>query len=74
MDTKNENFEKLPLKERIIITTSGQLIRYIRGHEDAKILSKEDASKLIGSVKKLTAIARGEEPVEHKPGDKMVIN
>ena len=63
---KNVEFEKLPLKERIVITTSSQLIKHIRGLESSGLLTREPASKLIGCVKKLTAIANGEEPKEEK--------
>lgn len=75
MDKKVE-FENLPLKERIIITTSSQLIKHVRGLESANLLQREQASKLIGCVRKLTAIARGEDVTEKEitPGKKIIIN
>jgi len=61
---KKEDFEKLPLKERVVITTSAQLIKHIRGLESANLLDREKTAKLIGCVMKLRAIANGEEPRE----------
>jgi len=63
MDKKVE-FETLPLKERIIITTSSQLVKHVRGLESSGLLTQEPAAKLIGCVRKLSSIARGEQIVE----------
>lgn len=73
---KKEDFEKLPLKERIVITTSSQLIKHVRGLESANLLNREQAAKLIGCVRKLSAIANGEEVKESElaPGKKIIIN
>lgn len=57
-------FDKLPLKERIVTTASSGLIKFFRGMEMAGLLNKEQVAKQIGRVKKLSAIARGEEPTE----------
>ena len=54
--------ETLSLKDKIVETTSSKLIKHFRGLEDAGIIDKETTANLIGCVKKLTAIARGEEP------------
>lgn len=61
-----KEFEKLPLKERILITASGKLIKHIRGLESAQVIAKDNASSLIGCVKKIVAIAKGEEQVATK--------
>lgn len=61
---KKEDFEKLPLKERIVITASSQLIKHFRGLESSGISTREATAKLIGCVKKLSSIARGEEVTE----------
>lgn len=52
--------QELPIHERIIRTTSSKLIKHFRGLESAGIIDRETASNLIGSVKKLVSVARGE--------------
>lgn len=59
-----QSFDELPLKERILKTASSKLVKHFRGLENAGFLPKEDASKLIGCVKKIVAIAEGQEVVE----------
>ena len=66
MEEQKKTFEELPLKERIIITTSTSLIKHFRGLEMAGVISKEVTAKQIGRVKKLTSIAKGEEVKETK--------
>lgn len=51
-------FEKLPLKERIIVTASGKLTKHFKGLEAASLLNAQEASTLIGCVKKLASIAQ----------------
>ena len=53
------DFEKLPLEERILITASSKLIKHFRGIEKAGLLDEEQASSLIGCVKKIVSIAEG---------------
>lgn len=60
----NTAFEKLPLKERIIITASSKLMKHFRGLESAGMLDAQTTANLVGCVKKITAIAKGEEPTE----------
>lgn len=63
MHTKNmNNLDKLPLKDRIIVTASSKLLKHFRGLESAGMLDKETTANLVGCVKKITAIAKGEEP------------
>jgi len=50
-------FEGLTLEEQIIRTTSGKLIKHFRGLEDANFIDREAASSMIGTVKKLAAVA-----------------
>ena len=57
---KTIEFEQLPLKEKIIRTTSTKLIKHFRGLENAGMLRKEEAANLIGCVKKLNSVASGE--------------
>lgn len=59
MDEEQE-FLNLPLPVRIAKTTSSQLLKHLRGLEKAGILPREEASKLIGCVKKLTSLAIGD--------------
>lgn len=66
----NNNIEKLPLKDRIIITASSKLLKHFRGLESAGMLDKETTANLVGCVKKITAIARGEDPAEHAEAPK----
>lgn len=62
MDQKE--FDALPLKERIIITASGKLTKHFKGLEAANLLNAQEASVLIGCVKKISSVARGEEQKE----------
>lgn len=50
-------FDALTMEEQIIRTTSGKLIKHVRGLEDAGFIEREIASNLIGCVKKLTGVA-----------------
>jgi hypothetical protein len=50
----------LPVPERIVRTTSSKLIKHFRGLESAGIIDRETAANLIGCVKKLSSVARGE--------------
>ena len=50
-------FDGLTLEEQIIRTTSGKLIKHFRGLEDAGFIDRENASNLIGCVKKLAGTA-----------------
>ena len=59
-------FEKLPLKERIIVTASGKLIKHFKGLEAANLLNEEETSSFIGCVKKLSSVAMGEEIKDQK--------
>jgi len=52
------DFEKLPLEERIVLTTSTKLIKHFRGLESAGIIDRDTTSNLIGCVKKLVNIAQ----------------
>jgi len=61
-----EEFEKLPLKERIILTASSKLIKKLRAFEIAGLINRDDNKGLIGCVKKLVSLANGEEPKEEK--------
>ena len=58
MDQKE--FDALPLKDRIIITASGKLIKHFKGLESANLLNEKEASTMIGCVKKLVSVAKGE--------------
>jgi hypothetical protein len=53
-------FDSLTQEEQIIRTTSGKLIKHVRGLEDAGFIEREIASNLIGCVKKLTGVALSE--------------
>lgn len=55
---ENVPFEELPEDERIIRTTSSKLIKHFRGLESSGILDQSTTANMIGSVKKLVAIAR----------------
>lgn len=57
-----QTFEKLPLKERILITASSKLMKHFRGLESAGILDHDTTANLVGCVKKIVAVAKGEEP------------
>lgn len=61
------DLSQLPLKERIIVTTSSKLTKHFKHLEKAGILDEETTSNLIGCVKKLTSIARGEDPAKPSP-------
>lgn len=50
-------FDSLTIEEQIIRTTSGKLIKHFRGLEDANFIEREVASSMIGTVKKLAAVA-----------------
>ena len=50
-------FENLPIDEKIMITASSKLIKYFRGVENAGMIDKENASNLIGCVKKIVSIS-----------------
>lgn len=52
------DFEKLPLEERIILTTSTKLKKHFRGLESAGIIDRDTTSNLIGCVMKLVNIAQ----------------
>lgn len=54
------NLSRLEVSERIIVTTTSKLIHFLRSLEDTGILPADKASNLIGSVKKLASVARGE--------------
>lgn len=58
--TRSEDLKDLPTGEAILRTTSSQLIKHFRGLESARILNQQEASKLIGCVKKIVSVARGE--------------
>lgn len=60
----SEEFKSLPLKERIILTAGSKIIEHFRGLELAGMINKESAKNLIGCVRKLQSIARGEEQFE----------
>lgn len=53
-------FDGLTLEEQIIRTTSGKLLKHVRGLEDSGFLQQNDASNLIGCIKKLAGIAIAE--------------
>lgn len=63
----SEEYAALPLKEKIILTTGSKLVEHFRGLELAGMMSTEAATNMIGCIRKLQSIARGEEPVEKKP-------
>lgn len=58
-ELKAKDYESLSVEERIIVTTSTNLIKHFKGMESAGLLDSEKTSKFIGSVKKLAAIACG---------------
>lgn len=62
MDQKE--YDALPLKDKIIITASGKLIKHFKGLESATLLNEAETSSLIGCVKKLVSVARGEDQKE----------
>lgn len=64
MPEEAQSFDQLPLKERILKTASSKLVKHFRGLENAGFLGKDDTSKLIGCVKKITAIAEGQAVAE----------
>lgn len=57
VNTRVVPFEELPIEEKITITASSKLIKYFRGVENAGMIDKENASNLIGCVKKLVSIS-----------------
>lgn len=54
-------------KERIVVTTSTKLLQHFRGLESSGMMDKDTASHFIGCVKKLTAVANGEDPTPKTP-------
>ena len=50
-------YEQLNKEQRIVVTTSSQLVKHLRGLESAGILKEEATGKLIGCVKLLKGIA-----------------
>lgn len=54
---QQEEYEKLTEEQKIVVTTSSQLIKHLRGLESAGIIQQDAASKLIGCVKLLKGIA-----------------
>lgn len=56
-DLKARDYETLTVDERIIVTTSTNLIKHFRGMEAAGLLASDMAGKFIGSVKKLASVA-----------------
>ena len=60
MNTYSTPLENLPLNERIIKTTETKLLKHFRGLESAGILDNTTTANLIGCVKKLVSVAKGE--------------
>lgn len=58
-ELKARPYEELSVEERIIVTTSTNLIKHFKGMESAGLIDSEKASKFIGSVKKLASVACG---------------
>ena len=56
-----EQYDALPLKERIIMSAGNKLIKHFRGLEEAGMIKKDTATVMIGCVRKLQGIARGDE-------------
>jgi len=54
-------YECMTLKDKVIITATLKLLKHFRGLEQAGILPEAAAASFIGCVKKLSAIAKGEE-------------
>lgn len=54
MDQKE--FDNLSTRDKIIVTTSGKLVKHFKGLEAATLLSKEETAKLIGCVRKLVSM------------------
>ena len=59
-EDKANDFLKLPAKDRAREVSVVRLIKYLRALENTQILDKENATKLIGAVKILEAICKGE--------------
>jgi hypothetical protein len=60
-------YEQMSTKERIVVTTSTKLLQHFRGLESSGMMDKETASNFIGCIKKLTAIANGDNPLPKTP-------
>lgn len=56
-ELKAQPYESLTVDERIILTTSTNLIKHFKGMESAGIIDSEKTAKFIGSVKKLASVA-----------------
>lgn len=70
-DIYNLPFDGLTIEEQIIRTTSGKLIKHFRGLEDAGFIDRENASNLIGCVKKLASTALDEHWASKYPHTKI---
>jgi len=60
------DLDELPLKDRIIVTTSSKLTKHFRHLEKAGILDQETTRTMIGCVMRLTSLAKGEDPQLYK--------
>ena len=56
-ELKARDYETLTLDERIIVTTSTNLIKHFKGMESAGIIDSQNTARFIGSVKKLASVA-----------------
>ena len=56
-ELKAREYETLTVDERIIVTTSTNLIKHFKGMESAGIIDAQNTAKFIGSVKKLASVA-----------------
>lgn len=58
-ELKTRDYESLTVEERIIVTTSTNLIKHFKGLELSGFLDADKASKMIGAVLKLSNVACG---------------
>lgn len=61
-----QDIEKLPLNERILVTASSKLTKHFRGLEMAGVINKDVAANMIGCVRKIVSIAKGDKVEEAK--------
>ena len=52
-----EDYENLPVDEKILITAPSKLIKHFRGMEAAGLIDQNTTASLIGCVKKIVTIA-----------------
>lgn len=56
-ELKAQDYETLTVDQRIIVTTSTNLIKHFKGMESAGLLDTANTARFIGSVKKLASVA-----------------